>query len=199
MGFSFLGGFQMNTASKRVKKVVVVVAIVLVCLCIIVYLMPNTFLGRFGIYVGNVFKSVSTASRSGFQFPDLADIERMTVSDWPADGIHAVDKFDVPKKFWGELIEALSPSEYDPRPATWVVNGYIIIDLKRGGRCEVHLYQIGGEPPTLGAFSAGADFLSRKYYRGGNENDLSKALTRARAAYLSANKPVVEDQKTVSK
>ena len=97
-------------------------------------------------------------------------------------------RFDVSKDYWKEVVNALSPSQYDPRPANWIYAGNLIIEFGQGRECRVELYWVGQHPafpevPRIGAFSAGPSFESRKYYRGGNEEELKAALTRAYTEY----------------
>jgi hypothetical protein len=125
-----------------------------------------------------------TAPETGYRFPALSDIARMTVkSFYWSDGTHLL-QFDVPTACWAEIFDALSPSELDPRPCPWEYSGTIVIQMKRGEERRIALYCVGPEPSypdifPLGAFSAGATWESCEYFRGGNEIKLKAAITRA--------------------
>jgi hypothetical protein len=126
-----------------------------------------------------------TKPETGYQFPPLPDISRMACT---YEAGVSLARFDVPKDYWKEVVNALSPSQYDPHPAEWIYAGNLIIEFGQGRECRVELYWVGQHPAfpevrRIGAFSAGPSFESRKYYRGGNEEDLKAVLTRAYTEY----------------
>lgn len=129
-----------------------------------------------------------TAPETGYQFPLPAEIARITVTEWRFDNGTTLSRFEVAAACWDGIIESLSPSQYDSEPCKWIMLGSLVIETKSGRKCAVDLYRVGSDPgfrdiEPLGAFSAGPDFESRKYYRGGTTAKLKAAMERAYAAY----------------
>ncbi len=89
-------------------------------------------------------------------------------------------EFDVPRSHWVPIISAMRPNRSDPQPADWMVLGELRITQLDGSPFFVGMYSIrSGE----GAFSAGASFEKRLYYRGGSTPDLVRALNAAYAQF----------------
>ena len=112
---------------------------------------------------------------SGFQFPPIAEIAGMTLrhvtSRPPGD-----PDLEVRKELWPRILNALTPSQRDLSPAKWKLLGELEITTQRGDRIQVNLYAPG---EGIGAFSAGPDWDSRKYYRGGDTAQLKQVLSDA--------------------
>jgi hypothetical protein len=124
---------------------------------------------------------------TGYAFPPVSDIDRMTAVLNPRQANDPVLQFDIPSKCWTEIIEALSPSQYDPHPAPWTGLGSLTIHIKGGARCEVDLFEVLPDSrlpgtPLIGAFAVESDLNSRKCYRGGYTQNLTAAIARAYAA-----------------
>jgi hypothetical protein len=128
-----------------------------------------------------------TAPETGYKFPAPSEIARMTITTC---GHFERRKFDVPGHCWDEMIRSLSPSQYDPHPCEWTVLGIMDIELKTGGNCCIDLYEVGTDSSCpdlemIGAFSAGPNFDSRKYYRGGYTSKVKAAMERAFSEHQS--------------
>jgi hypothetical protein len=181
----------MFISRRPVKKAILIV--MGVCLWIGVLLMAV------GVYntrrEGIARWSHVTSPGTGYQFPALSEIARMTIGFIDRDSAgntKTVPEFDVPEQCWDDIIKGLSPSQYDPHPAKWVVLGSMEIELKNGERRWVGLYDLSTNPyrsdaEVIGAFSAGPDFKSRKYYLGGHTKTLKAAMKRAYAEYQKAH------------
>ena len=128
-----------------------------------------------------------THPETGYVFPPVSEIASI---DFEGGGGFLPD-FSVPQSCWAELLGALSPSQRDRRPRPWVVLGGIWITTRSGGKQYVSLYLLKGEP--VGAFSAGLNDDS-DYYRGGNSEQLMRALEHAYAVYSSAKDEATEEQ-----
>ena len=129
-----------------------------------------------------------TAPETGFPFPALSDVHRMTATLDPHDPGGPVLEFHIPEHCWGEIIQALSPSQHDPYPPPWVVLGSLIIHLKDGETCKLDLFDVRPDPglpdlPWIGGFSAESESRPRRCYRGGYTHKLKTALVRAHSEY----------------
>lgn len=122
---------------------------------------------------------VVTSPESGYQFPPLAGISEMYAGYAFPSGC---TQFAVPLQYWGEILDALSPSESDDDPPPWTVLGGLEMKIQNGDRVVVQLYSTGDE--TTGAFSAGPTFELRGHFRGGNTRRLQAALVKAYEAFL---------------
>ncbi len=110
-------------------------------------------------------------------------------------GATEVRLFDAPEDCWDDLMKSLSPSRFDPLPSNWRVLGAIDIELKRGGKCQVGLYDLSYRhsstgPEEVGAFAAGPNFDNCNYYRGGYTSKLKAAVKRAYLEYQKRAKPL---------
>ena len=112
---------------------------------------------------------------SGFQFPPIAEIAGMKLRHVPSRPLGDPD-LDVRRELWPRILNALTPSQRDHSPAKWKVLGELEITTQRGDRIQVNLYASG---ERIGAFSAGPDWDSREYYRGGDTAQLTQALADA--------------------
>jgi hypothetical protein len=118
---------------------------------------------------------------TGYALPDVSEIARIDF----LQGDRGLPDFAVPQSCWGDLLAALSPSQRDKIPMPpWTALGVIRITMRAGGEHYVALYLVEGEP--VGAFSAGPSDDSRKPYRGGNSEQLKRAIEKAYALHLSA-------------
>lgn len=124
---------------------------------------------------------------SGYVFPPVSDIASI---DFEGGGVGQFPDFSVPQSCWGELLGALSPSQRDPKPPPWIVLGDIWITTRSGGKHYVALYLVQGEP--VGAFSAGPSDNSYHAYRGGNSEQLERAVRHAYALYSSGKSDATE-------
>jgi len=86
-------------------------------------------------------------------------------------------EFDVPREHRGTILEALKPTRREESPATWEEFGNLEVVERDGRRLHLTLYAVG---KGLSAFSAGRDPRERVYYRGGSQDRLVEALSRAR-------------------
>lgn len=107
--------------------------------------------------------------------PQLKDV--VSISAYYEGPENSNGWFDVPKKDWQTILEALSPAMPDPRPATWVSYGELKITLKNGNNFSVHLFDLHGKQP--GAFAMGETWESRTYFRGGNFAKIKQTLEAA--------------------
>jgi hypothetical protein len=119
---------------------------------------------------------------TGYVFPDPQDIESVRLRFPGGEGIERVRDCEVPKSSWSKIISCLTPSQLDPRPAKWDKIGVMTIRTHTGQKLRVGLFHID-EP--VGAFNVDADSGKRHYYRGGNSEQLRKAMT---AAYAESKK-----------
>jgi hypothetical protein len=118
---------------------------------------------------------------TGYDFPPVSEIASI---DYERVGGSEFPDFSVPQSCWAELLGALSPSQRDPMPSPWLGLGDIWITTRSGDRHYVALYLVEGEP--VGAFSAGPNDDSYSAFRGGNSEQLMRALRNAYAVYSSA-------------
>jgi hypothetical protein len=176
-------------------KKILISALVLVGLCLMVMLNPSVA-GRTIIWFESLIDKACATSETGYKFPALSDIERMTLDHYDINTETTVQPFDIPEPHWGQLIESLSPSEYDPRPATWVHVGSMTIQLKSGRINRIDLYQLYEKP---GAFSVESDLrtpnYTRNYYRGGDEDMLNKVILQAYAVFKETHKTSGDEKK----
>ncbi len=77
-------------------------------------------------------------------------------------------------------------------PSPWIALGDIWITTRSGGKHYVALFLLEGEP--VGAFSAGPSDNSYNAYRGGNSEQLMRALKDAYALYSSAKSQATEEK-----
>lgn len=139
-----------------------------------------------------------TAPETGYRFPALSDIDRMTAAIDSIDPGGSVSEFDIPEYCWREIIDALSPSQLDPLPAPWTVLGSLQIKLKGGGKCELDLFEVAShhmlpEVPLIGAFAVESDSGPRRCYRGGYTWKLRAVLERAHSEYEKIKAPEVPE------
>jgi hypothetical protein len=118
---------------------------------------------------------------SSYALPDVADIADMKATYYEREGEDEI-KFQVPRPYWGEILNALLPAQLDRRPAAWVVLGQLDITLENGRLFVVRLFSVH---PGPGAFASGKTFEQRVYYRGGETAKLKEALKAAYEATLS--------------
>jgi hypothetical protein len=133
-----------------------------------------------------------TNTETGYQFPDLSDVVAMEVRGWIPQGStyeEALD-FTAPEESWGGIIAGLSPSAIEPLPPSSSAMGQLTIQTKEGDEVCVQLWSFEGW--ATGAFSAGPSFEMARYYRGGNTEQLQKALEEAHARYLQQQQESVE-------
>ena len=112
-------------------------------------------------------------AETGYHFPKTSDIASMKYVD-PLD---EHDDADLPEESWAEIIAALSPSQYDPRPDKWPAIGSLVIRTKDKETRWIRLFVVKGE--AVGAFAAGPSWKERTYYRGGNSARLESAIRKA--------------------
>ena len=124
---------------------------------------------------------------TGYVFPPVSEIASIDFQNGPP----FFPDFSVPQSCWAELLAALSPSQRDRRPAPWVVLGNIRMTTRSGGKQYVSLYLLKDEP--VGAFSVGLNDDS-DYYRGGNSEQLMRALEHAYALSSSAKDEATEEK-----
>jgi hypothetical protein len=115
--------------------------------------------------------------RPSYTFPPTSDIASIEAKIYYLD--EKTRTVEVPRSLYDELFLALSPSSYDIFPAKWQVLGQLEVRTKNGMSIHISLYDL---KDPVGAFSAGASFESRSYYRGGNSTHVKSVLERARAA-----------------
>lgn len=120
---------------------------------------------------------------TGYVFPPLSEIATV---EFRGHNWGVFPDFAIPESSWEELLEALSPSQRDPRPAPWIALGDIWITTRSGDKHYVALYSVAGE--SVGAFSAGRSEDSHCAYRGGNSEQLMRTLKLAYARYASAER-----------
>ncbi|GAC1346655.1 MAG: hypothetical protein NVSMB14_09640 [Isosphaeraceae bacterium] len=85
--------------------------------------------------------------------------------------------FEISKKDWAKILDALAPAKRDDHPARWELLGAMVLVTTEGKSIVVNLYSVG---EGVGAFSIeNADRKGRTYYRGGKSADLLKALRAA--------------------
>jgi len=121
-----------------------------------------------------------------YSLPRLSEIKSMKVLQFcdfhqtkPGAEITVEVKpeIEVVKEDWKDIYDALSPSDYDPHPATWMGLARIEIQAKNRKRYHLDLYNLLDDP--IGAFSIGPTFERRTYRRGGNSAQLIRALEKA--------------------
>jgi hypothetical protein len=124
-----------------------------------------------------------TNTVTGYRFPVIPDITGMEVRRWrrAEDGVGKEADFDASKESWSDILAALSPSEIDPKPCPWQAIGQLRIRTNQGQDSCVNLFSL--EEAATGAFSAGPDFDTVRYYRGGNTAQLQSALSKAHAEF----------------
>jgi hypothetical protein len=105
--------------------------------------------------------------------PAVSDID--SIEARTSEGV----RFDVPKKHWVPILDAMRPARKDNDPAKWQVLGELNIRLKGGKSLFVALYTTS---KWSGAFSAGRTFKERVYYRGGDSAKLKQTFQAAYAA-----------------
>jgi hypothetical protein len=121
-----------------------------------------------------------------YSLPPLSEIKGMKVLHFcdfhqtkPRVEIAVEEKpeIEVAKEDWKDIYDALSPSDYDPHPATWMYLATIEIEAKNRKRYRLDLYNLFDDP--IGAFSIGPTFERRTYRRGGNSAQLIRSLEKA--------------------
>jgi hypothetical protein len=112
---------------------------------------------------------------TGFRFPDVAEIERIKVVHYGLGAQHVLDR-QVPAAYWTELLDSLTPSEYEPLTRKVEIVGELQITREIGDPVFVAIYY---EPE--GFTAGGKKWQSRKDYRGGNSAKLKSVLERALA------------------
>jgi len=113
---------------------------------------------------------------SGYAFPTASEIAEVRVSN----GAMLLDfeDFDAPERHWPRMLAALSPSQYDPKPADWRGRIDLEIRTKNGGLLTVSVFELEDTP--VGAFMVDAPPPHGiKYYRGGNSTRFAEAITAA--------------------
>jgi hypothetical protein len=126
---------------------------------------------------------------TGFAFPDVAEVASIQIIKYHTPETGSVEDRHLPIQIWPEVLEALSPSEYDSDALKWEVLGELRITEKNGETIFVALFDLG--PDRLGAFNAGGEaWHTRTYFRGGNSSRLKAAITKAiRQSLLLAAPP----------
>jgi hypothetical protein len=112
-----------------------------------------------------------------YEFPAVSDIANME-AEFSVEEIER--KFVVPSALYDEILAALSPAQFDSRPAKWVILGTLKIRTVDDKSIRVDLFDLSD---PVGAFAAEQSWESwkRKYYRGGNSARLRSALEHALA------------------
>ena len=105
---------------------------------------------------------------------DITSMEARTFQSRDSEG--QFTPFSVSEAHWGAVIKSLQPAKYDYAPAKWVGIGELTITRKSGGPLKVFLFSVSAE---AGAFAVGKDWDDRAYYRGGDSQDLERALQMA--------------------
>jgi hypothetical protein len=85
-------------------------------------------------------------------------------------------EFDVPVEHWPRIRAALGRPTRDRHPAKWIKTGSLEVTTRAGQALHVSLYDTKKLP---GAFSAGPTFERRVYYRGGDSDELARAMATA--------------------
>jgi hypothetical protein len=101
--------------------------------------------------------------------PSLKYVVKMTYTQ-------AGQTWEVGPEHWPAIWKELLPARPDPFPSKWVVMGDLHLSMKAGDSYRITLYRVEG----TGAFSAGTDWENRKYYRGGNSEQLRQVIERAK-------------------
>lgn len=188
----------MAIATRSFKKIAFAIAVVIAGLCTGLWLL--TVAVQHARRQAILSECRITKPETGYPFPVLPDIARMTIENFCHPDGPSLPYFDVPQNCWAEIIDSLSPSQYDARPCTWVIAGSMVIECKQGPNRTIGLYFVGQVPTcpdviTIGAFSAGPNFESRKYYRGGNEARLKAAIIQAYAEHQKDNHAGTADKR----
>ncbi|MBX9789186.1 MAG: hypothetical protein K2Y37_09755 [Pirellulales bacterium] len=118
---------------------------------------------------------------SGFKFPGATEITSIK-GRYLQKRVFAVEDFELPRESWTALLGALGPSQRDYLPSKWQALGELEIQTVDGKTLQINLYDPG---EGIGAFSAGPDWDSRRYYRGGDTRLVIEAITKAHARSIA--------------
>ena len=151
----------------------IVVGVLVIMVASIVLLESLSWLVR---VTRRVDLTVVTQPETGYRFPDPREVDSVEVRSASGDNESDLPNFNLSKGSWSRILSCLTPWELDPHPAKWASIGYLKIRTKQGEECCVELYDT--HTATIGAFSAGPNFESRTYFRGGNSSQLRARLRR---------------------
>jgi hypothetical protein len=113
---------------------------------------------------------------TGYTFPNTGDISHMRAIEIGDRATSGHRSFDVPSLFWDDVLAALCPSEYDSDPRKMLFLGTLELECVHRDTIIVQLYSKLG---SIGEFSVGRDSSHASYYRGGNSDQLERALVEA--------------------
>ena len=110
--------------------------------------------------------------------PPLDTIHSMKVCFWDPTSRETVE-FDVPQDHWGNIYAGLLPARRDPHPAKWEGMGSIEIKRKFAFDFEIALFYTD-------AFAI-ETWGKQVYYRGGDSNELVRAIRAAQSEVNEAS------------
>jgi hypothetical protein len=118
---------------------------------------------------------------TGYVFPAISEISGI---EFQGRGWGYPPDFPVPQSCWPALLESLSPSQRDEKPAPWIALGVLRITTQHQVVHSVDLYRVFGDDEQVGAFSAAPADHSHQPFRGGSSARLERALKDAHSLYL---------------
>ena len=127
-----------------------------------------------GAFLGWLFDPFQFSAARLPDVSDITSIEARTFQSKDDDG--HMKPFFIPEAHWGSVIKSLQPAVRDYYPAKWVGLGELIITRKSGSPLKVFLFSVSAD---TGAFAVGKSWEDRAYYRGGESDDLERALQKA--------------------